>query len=227
METISYEVAGLQLVDVNIFVSDTLLAIVCLVCYFRLNALLGERLERRYWRSFFLLLGISAFLGGVGHLFLKYPWGKPIMLVSWVLNAVAVFRLERAVIEQIRQERWRRWLIIGIYLKLAAAIVLILLKGSYNVAAITSAVGMIGILLPVVLTLIRERTDRAVYYFVGGFVVSALAGLAFMLKWDISRWINHADLGHYLIALSMVLFYLAVRWLKRETLLYPARETWY
>lgn len=227
METISAEIGGWQLVDINVFISDTVLAIVCLVCYFKLQNWLEERLDRRYWRLFFLVLGISAFLGGVGHLFYAYDWHIYIMLVSWSLNAVAVFFLERAIIEQIRQERWRKWLILLIYVKLVVAIILLFIKQSYNIAAIMSAAGMIGILLPIVLTLVRERTGTAVYYFVGGFLISAVAGLAFMLKWDISRWINHADVGHYLIGVSMVLFYFAVRWLKREAKLYPAREVWY
>ena len=227
METISAEVAGWQLTDINVFVSDTVLAIICFVCYYRLQNWLEDKLDRRYWRLFFLLLGVSAFLGGVGHLFYNYDWHIYIMLVSWSLNAVAVFFLERAIIEQIRQNGWRKWLIALIYVKLVVAIVLLLIKQRYNIAAIMSAAGMIGILLPIVLTLVRERTGTAVYYFVAGFLLSAVAGLAFMLKWDISRWINHADVGHYLIGVSMVLFYFAVRWLKREARLYPAREVWY
>jgi hypothetical protein len=36
---------------------------------------------------------------------------------------------------------------------------------------------------------------------------SALAALVFMNKWGISRWYNHFDISHTLLALSAIFFY--------------------
>lgn len=224
MKPVTYDWNGWELTDVNNFVSDTVLAIVCFACAFLLVKLLPERLDHRFWRGFFLLLGISAFLGGVGHLFRNYDYGFYGLMASWTCNLIAIAFLERAVVEQLRNEQVRKWLIIGIYLKLVGMIVWLFIKQDYLVAAISSGIGTIGMLLPVVVFIIRRKTEVSVNWYIAGFVLSVIAGLAFGLKWDIHKWLQHADVGHYLIGLSVICFYRGVKWLHQEDKLYPARE---
>ena len=224
MKPIELSWQGWEFTDVNIFVSDVILAVVCFGCGILLVRLLPERLEHRFWRSFFLSLGLSALLGGIGHLFKNYEFGEQLLVGSWVVNLIAVLLLERAVIEQLRDETLRKWLIVLAYIKLVVMTVLLFIQQDYLIAAISSAIGTIGLLLPVVVFRIRKETEVSVDWFVAGFVLSALGGLAFGLKWDLTRWVQHADLGHYLVAASVVCFYKGVAWLHHEEGLYPARE---
>ena len=224
---ISYQLGEWQLREVNIFLSNIILGVVILICALKLTKMLPEHLERKHWDSFFWLLGISALLGAVGHLFTAYEWGEWLMLASWAFNILAIFKLERAVLEQIRDEAWRRWLIYFIYAKLIGFLIWQFIAQEYKVAGIHSAIGTIGLLLPVVVFIIRKKTEISVKWFVIGFLLSGLAGLAFALKWDLHDWVMHQDVGHYIVALSVICFYLAVRWLHNESVLYPARERWW
>lgn len=226
-KNISYQLGEYQLIDLNILVSDVILGIVVLICAARLVQLLPEHLERKHWDVFFWLLGISAIIGGIGHAFGKYDFGHWIMVGSWALNILAIFKLERAVIEQIRTKKLRKWLIPLIFLKLVGFLVWLFIVQDYKVAAIYSAIGTIGILLPVVVFEIRKKTEVSVRWFVIGFVLSAFAGLVFGLQWSINDWLAHQDIGHYIIAISTVCFYLGVKYLHHEHKLYPAREGWW
>lgn len=171
-----------------------------------------------------MVLGISAFLGGVGHLFKNYDYGFYTLLASWAFNLIAVAFLERAVIEQLRSKQLRKWLTVGIYVKFIGMMIWLFIKQDDLVAAISSGIGTIGMLLPVVIFIIRKKTDVSVNWYIAGFILSAVAGLAFGLKWNVHKWLQHADVGHYLIGLSVICFYQGVKWLHHEDKLYPARE---
>lgn len=226
-QNISYQLGEYQLIDLNIFVSDLILGIVVLICAVKLVKLLPDHLERKHWDVFFWLLGISAIIGGIGHAFGKYDFGHWIMVGSWALNILAIFKLERAVIEQIRTEKLRNWLVPIIWVKLVAFLIWLFIKQDYLVAAIYSGIGTIGMLLPVVIFEIRKKTEVSVRWFIIGFILSALAGLVFGMKWGLNDWLAHQDIGHYIVALSTICFYVAVKYLYLEHKLYPAREGWW
>lgn len=229
MDSITLNWNGWQFININNFVSNLILGLVCIICSYFLARLLGDQLVKHwFWRLFFLSLGISGLLGGLGHTLEHYPIEANLLLSSWALNLIAILMLERAVIEQIRSEELRKWLIVTVYTKLLVMLILLFIKEDYLIVTISSAVGMLGFLLPVVSFHIRKKTEVSVTWFVVGFILSVLGGLVFALKWDINLWLQHADIGHYFIAGSIICFYKGVAWLSYEAKLYPTRdEVWF
>lgn len=106
-EKIQFELFGLELLEPNAFIGDTVLFLVAL--FFAIKTYnMGRTLPFfTQWTGFFLLFGIGFFFGGLGHLFYNY-WGIPGKTPSWFLGVAATYFIERAMISLVEEPQQQK-----------------------------------------------------------------------------------------------------------------------
>lgn len=115
---------GLVLTNPATFVSDFVVAVVCLMIVAeRRREPLRPRLVAADW--FFLLVGVSTLIGGCAHLFDSY-WGGSGHTLAWTVNVVAVGCGQTAALDVVEQAGVRRTLggLIGTQLLVALYLVI-------------------------------------------------------------------------------------------------------
>jgi hypothetical protein len=71
---IEWDVLGLELLEPNAFIGDTLIAALAVVLFWKTRALCRKNMNsyNYLWMWFFLVFGVGFFVGGVGHLMYNY-----------------------------------------------------------------------------------------------------------------------------------------------------------
>ena len=96
-----------KILEPNALVTDTLIAFVSLYLgYLLYKKHFNTRFSNR-WFHFFILFGISSFLGGLGHALFHY-FGAMGKMPNWITGIVAVYLIERAMTSEIVAEASRK-----------------------------------------------------------------------------------------------------------------------
>jgi len=218
-QKIEWNFQSWELLEPNAFIGDTLLCMLALFFAFKIRKMRSEGTFYNYWYWFFILFGVSLFVGGLAHLFWNY-WGIRGKYFSWYTGIVAVFYIEQAMISLYPKKRIRLGLINWSILKLLLAIIgLTVMLNKVDVAAdlskgllipsINSAVGMI--LSLVVLTMHYQRKKQGDFkmFWLGVFVLLPAAFFQFM-KINLAPWFDRNDMSHVLLAGMFICYFLAI-----------------
>jgi hypothetical protein len=88
---------GLDLVEPNALIGDTLILFVALFLARKTQKLSNGSSFFKYWMWFYIIFGLGFFAGGLGHAFFNY-WGVPGKYASWLIGIVSAFFIELAMI---------------------------------------------------------------------------------------------------------------------------------
>ncbi len=188
-------------------VTNWLIAGFCFFAFFRLLERNEE--EVNWWRRFFLILGISTFLGGLGHLFFYY-FDKPGKFPNWIIGICAGYFAGNAMLVRLKNESVKKTLKIVLIIKALAFMVLAIAYRNFVFVAVDAIVtyiffcGVIGLIL-----YLRGFTEMR--FMIYGVLVCLPSAFIFLLKINPHRWFNKDDLSHLLMLSCTICFYLGAK----------------
>lgn len=205
------EIAGIVLRDPVTALTNIGIFATGLVCYLRLRR---QKLKfpNKNWIYFFLLVGISSLIGVVVHGFSFYTTEETHFNIWWAMTVVqgagvsfAQFGFASNVLH-----RHRILVILVVMLQFGAFTVGSYLVGTFVIAKIHLALGLLPIMLYYIYMSMRGKIAEMLV--ATGIGISSLTALVHGLKVSISReWFNYNDIAHCLIIASLVMMYLGVK----------------
>lgn len=181
-----------------------------LVCYLRLRKQ-QLRFPNKNWIYFFLLIGIASFIGVIVHGFSYYTPPDVHFKIWWAMGAVqgAGVTLAQFGFASNVLSRFRMLVISLVTLQFGAFALLSYLTGTFAVAKVHLAVGLVPIMFYCIYRSFKGR--RAEKLVATGIGISSLTALVHGFKLSISDWFNYNDIAHVLIIVSLVVMYEGVK----------------
>lgn len=190
------------------FLTDAILAICCWWWAATFAKHHPNPAVRPWWVSFFALMGIATFIGGVGHGLSHTEYMKYIKIFSGIITAISVFSAEIASIKVLPQPIRRYLMPLPTIQLIIFTFALITLYDLYRfeIVKLDSVIGLIGVVAPI--HVYRHFTGQRGSGVVALGIFSAIAA-ALVSNYQIAphKWFNHHDLGHLCMVGSLWLMY--------------------
>jgi hypothetical protein len=203
---------GIRVGEPMIALTSLLVSWFCIFAWARIGKIPRPDASLRLFRIFFLLMGLSSFIGGiVGHAFLHcLPFVYKIP--GWALGMFAVTALEQVSIMRARpllgmaKAKALTWLNIA---QLVVALSVVLATLWFPVVEMHSAFGFLLVVVPLE-TMIFFKTRSAVSRFVlGGILLLVGAVTMHILKISAGVWFCYFDKAHLFMCGAVWMFMLA------------------
>lgn len=219
-EKIHFQLFGLDLVEPMAFVTDTILGVLSVCLGIMLIRLKKDHPCRTYWIWFFMLFGVGAFVGGLGHTFFNYcdVYGK---LPSWLSAPIAIFCLEQGMIAANPSlKRIDLFKIISFW-KLVIVYVVFGLVFTYGNLEEKPGLPFLPIAFNTIFGVIMtagvlgnsyaKKIGPEFKYFVFGVLILTPSAFIFLMKINLHQWFDKNDLSHILMMIGITYFYLGVK----------------
>lgn len=217
-DKIEWSPFGLDLVEPNAFIGDTLLLVLALVVAFRVKKM-GNSPFFKYWYLFFVVFGVGFFLGGVGHSFYNY-FGVPGKYASWYSGIISIHILELAMIsiypDKNRQKSFNLISKIKMVLALIGAtlvFVFIDLKPDpsigLKVPSLNTLIGLVLCTGVLGYTYMKTYTRSFMFHVFSVFVLIPTAVVQ-TFKISFHPWMDRNDISHLFLAIAIILYYKGV-----------------
>ncbi|MFA7274209.1 MAG: hypothetical protein WC044_10080 [Crocinitomicaceae bacterium] len=206
MEIIHFDLFNLHLQEPIALLTNWLIASFSFFAFFQLKRY--QTIFENYWKTFYLILGISMIFGGLGHLFFHYAgiYGK---FPSWTLGVTAGIFSSFAMISIWPNEKQRIHLKRFVVIKSLLMISLALATRKFVFVAIDTSFayiifcGYMGIQL-------FKKGFAGMNYIALGVLVLFPSALFFGLKINLHRFLNKDDISHLFMVGCIACFYLGI-----------------
>lgn len=209
----SIEILNLRIDEPITTFTDILLAIICILAYLRIRKLEYTGWGLRYFRYYFLILGLGALTGGLlGHAF-QYRLAEEWKLVSWTLILASVALMVQALLEITRPllkkgiVRMISWFNVLIFV---LALFLTLRTIEFDPVKFYSIFGLVLLAGSLSYYVYKKTGNRGVIILMGGICIGFLSAIIFSLQWGFSPWFNHRDVSHIILCISVYYVYKGV-----------------
>lgn len=208
--TTEVDIAGIIVRDPITAVTNLVIFLFGLVYYRKLTK---HDLEfpHKNWNYFFLLVGISSFLGIPVHGFSYYLSPEVHFHVWWLMGVIQGAGVSFAQFGVGSNVFLKRKSLIGILVivQFVAFASIMYFSRSFEVAKVHVGVGLVPIMIYYVFQ--GAKGLKAEILVATGIGVSALTAVVHSLKISFSQWFNYNDIAHVLIITSLVLMYQGVK----------------
>jgi hypothetical protein len=206
-----------KILEPNALVTDTLMAFVSLYLgYLLYKKHFNTTLSKR-WFQFFILFGISSFLGGLGHA-LFYYFGAMGKMPNWITGIVAIYLIERAMTSEIVAEASRKKYENFIFYKMILVFIIFawvistqainekpelgfLPLAIHTIVGVLTSAGILGYSL--------SKTKNAAFkYFYWGVAIILPSAFFFLMKINPINWFDKNDVSHLFITIGIIYFYI-------------------
>ena len=168
-------------------ISDLILSIFALSFYFQ------HRTHSKRWSMFFLLMGLSAFVGGVYHGFPNI--GDTFRFLSWSLFSGSLIFVQLASYQNINNKALKSLFILKSVLLLFIAIY----YTNFQFIVLDAFISMFGFIVIGNLLFIKALSPYISY----GILISFSSAFFVVFKISFSpKYLNYNDIGHYISILS-------------------------
>ena len=207
LEVIEFNLFGLYLQEPMTMVTDWMIAGFCFYAYTCLQK--GESNFQNLWKAFFLVIGLSTFLGGLGHLFFQYTgyYGK---FPSWFFGILAGVYASMAMISTIENQKVKGQLNTLVLIKSLIFLGFSIVKLDFGFVAVDTSITYL-IFCGYYAYHLKKKAWEGVHYFYFGVLALLPTGLIFGLKINLSAWLNKNDLSHLFMLTCLVFFFFGVR----------------
>jgi len=222
---IEWEVLGLELLEPNAFIGDTLIAALAVVLFWKTRALCRKNMNsyNYLWMWFFLVFGVGFFVGGVGHLMYNYfgIFGK---YGAWFIGIFSSLLLELAMVSQLLKYKvqFEKMVFLKAFIAIVSLTFLVTttdlsatpLKGLV-IPTINSFIGLLFALayLGYCYTKTKSREFRYLYWS----ILVLLPTILFQgLKINLHQWFDRNDVSHVLIIITLLLYFTSLRKVQRS-----------
>lgn len=221
---IQFEMFGMQLLEPMAFVTDTFMAILSIYYAFKVSKIKSNLLFYKYWKTFFLVFGVGAFLGGLGHTFFN-QWGVIGKIPSWLFGPASIFFAEKAMISSHWDEKKKslfnkisNYKMLVVYILWAS----ILLFGNeekistqpFLPIAINTIVGML-VFVGYLGYKYTEKFSVSFKYFWLGILIMLPTAFIFLMKINVHQWFDKNDFSHILFCFGITYFYIGINKLSK------------
>ncbi len=203
------ELLGWQLADPLTFISDVMMAAVCLFCGHRLFYDFEDRYAK-FFGLFFLFLGLSAFLGGSSHLLENYI-GKPGHVTAWMVQGVSILFVELACIRLIEKPKYRRLLRAIIYGLFGFFLARLISVQTFDVVKMNSTFGLIGFVFVIHLVQYFQKKKRQYLNVPLSIALFLLPAFIHGFSITYNDWINQNVISHIILLPCYYILYKSVR----------------
>lgn len=219
-EKIHTQLFGLDISEPNVFITDTIMAVVSLVLAVKVYKHFKKTPFINYWFLFFLIYGISSFMGGVGHAMFSY-WGIAGKFFTWTTGIYSIYLIEMAMISNVSEPKKYH------LFKNLSLVKLLLVFGIFTIICVTQPISekpalaflpvaintIVGVsisvgLLGVYFTKTIHKNYRYFYY---GVLIMVPSSVVFLAKINLHPWFEKNDLSHILLTIGIVYFYIGIK----------------
>jgi hypothetical protein len=230
---IEFSLFGLDLVEPNAFIGDTLILAVALLFAYKTHKISVDQSFYKYWKWFFIVFGVSFFAGGLAHVFFNY-WGVPGKHFSWYSGIFAVCLIEMAMISVFPLQNWVKNLQRIAVIKL----VVVLIVQTIIINTIDLSVDpQKGLIIPTVNSVLglglalgflsayyqRKISSSFKYLWISTLVLipnTAIQGM----KINIHPWFDRNDFSHVLLITGLIFYMIAITKRGQENALNPIQK---
>lgn len=206
----SIEVLNIRVDEPITTATDLLLAAVCFYAFFRIRKLETTRKIKRYFKYYFLALGLGAMFGGlIGHAFL-YNFSDPWKLVSWILLVVSVACIVQALIELARpllKPGFTRIAVMLNLLFLVIALFFTIWTIAFSAVKFYTLFGLFCVVGSLSYYIYKKTGNRGVVRFMIAVALALTSAFVFSFEWGLSPWFNHNDICHVILSISALIIY--------------------
>jgi hypothetical protein len=206
----SIDFFGIRIDEPVTTVTDLIVSAVCFYAFYRLNKISIRNQVHWNLRYYFLSMALATLIGGViGHGFFylfPFAWKLP----GWLTSMFSIALLERASILYARPlikpkvGDFFAWMNI---IELTTFVIITFSTLNFFFVEVHSAYGLLIIVTGFNLVVYKKRKSEASRLFLIAVGISAISALIFMNEIGISKWFNHFDISHILMAISAFVFY--------------------
>lgn len=218
-EKMEFSLFGLDLVEPNALIGDTVILLIALFLAHRTHRLNQKTAFFVYWKWFYIIFGISFFAGGLGHSFFNY-WGVPGKYASWLIGIFSAAMIELAMVSIYPDESKRplfKKIILG---KLILAFLVEVIALSTLDLSVDPAKGLIVPTINSVIGLGLVLGGLAVYYqkkinpcfkYLGWSTLVLIPNTAIQgMKINIHPWFDRNDFSHVLLITGCFLYMMTI-----------------
>ena len=219
-EKIHFVLFGLNLVEPMAIITDTILGVLGVWFAISISKIKIDIPFRTYWIWFFIVFGVGAFVGGLGHTFFEY-WGIPGKFPSWLAGPLSIFLLEQGMIAAHPDEKKLSlyklisfWKLVLVYIIFAIVCFKAPIHEKPSLAFLPIAMNtIVGIILTAGFLgkFYSKKIAIEFKYFVFGVIILLPTAFIFLLKINLHPWFDKNDLSHILMMIAIYYFYLGVK----------------
>lgn len=206
----SIEVFSVRIDEPITTVTDLIMAAICFYAYFRIKQLESSVKIKRYFKYYFLTLGIATLAGGLlGHAFL-YVLPPAWKLVSWIFTLISVAILSHGLIElskPLLKPSFSRMVSRVNFLILSLALMYTLYSMAFSWVKYYTIFGMLLVVGSLSYVIYQKTDIRGVVKLMIGIGVGVLSALIFSFEWGFGPWFNHNDISHVILSFSAISLY--------------------
>ncbi len=206
----SIEVLSIRIDEPITTMTDLIMAAICFYAYFRINQIGSTVRIKRYFKYYFLTLGIATLAGGLlGHAFL-YTLSPIWKLVSWIFTLLSVAILSHALIElskPLLKPGFSKMVSRINFLILSLALLYTLYTLAFSAVKYYTIFGMFMVVGSLSYVIYQKTEMRGVLKVITGVSVGLLSAIIFSFEWGLGPWLNHNDISHLILSFSAISVY--------------------
>lgn len=210
MEIFTLEYQGFIISEPNMLLSNWFITVVCVACIYRLRVVIMIPAHKDYV-YFFIMNGVGAFLGGLGH-FLYYYTGQPLKAFAWIFIGLATFFLQRTAIDLIGKPASAKALKLFSAIKLILFLAALLFFQSFAIVLIDLAIGLFLIVVPIHIGHFIQTRNKGSLLTLSAIGIIVLSVIFPVFKISLHKtWFTFNDIGHVCMAASLFVIYLGAK----------------
>ena len=206
----SIELFGVTIMEPMVTFTDFWITAVCVYAFVQLVKLDKKGKVHQLMRSYFIIMALATFLGGIlGHAF-QYAVGLTWKLPGWLISMLSVMSIERASImhaSPIINKKFAKFLGVANVIELLTFAFIAFYTLDFFYIQVHSAYGLGLVVLPLhFLVYWRSRNEGSRIIFLS-VIFATLAAFFYTSEIGLHTWFNHLDLAHTVMAISLYFFY--------------------
>lgn len=213
-EIIEFSLGGFTLQEPMAFITNMLITSFSLFVYFSINW--ADTKASQTFRYFYLVLGISTFFGGLGHLFFQY-FGIPGKFPSWIGAISSSYLISKGILHYWKQKKSYLFLNIFLLVKSISLLLLSLYFGTFLFIAIDAILTYL-LYCGILTGNMWYNNKEEMKYFVYGVIVLLPSAFIFLMKINVHRFFNKDDFSHILMLSCIIFFYIGIKKLNQLNL---------
>lgn len=223
-DKLQIELFGFIIQEPNGVISDLVMSVVSVILGILLIRKYGKSEFEKWWIAFFILYGISAFLGAFGHGFYHY-FGALGKVPNWLTGIPIIYFIELAMISLIANPNRKKTLKLLALVKMIIVYVIFIwicftipinekpqipfLPIAFNtILGVTLSAGVLGYKF--------YKKERSFKQIVIGVIVMVPSAFVFLMKINPTQWFDKNDLSHVLLTAGIIFFYLGIVEVKKS-----------
>jgi len=206
MEKQIVRIFSLEIMEPGTFISDIIMAVACFFFFRNLKKVSVTKFHK-HLSHYFLFMALSSFVGAFAHGFYLYT-GKFLHFITWMLTGIAIYFIEYGVSTNLKkQERFINFSKI----QLVVYVLLTTYFLDFTVVKINTALGLLGIVVPILIVRILKFDEKYYIYSILGISLAIVPALMHQVKFAFGGIFNMNDLSHFVLILCQFLLFKGFR----------------